>query len=275
MTMLLRNFEDAPVRYPTWCERKYDGIRCIIIVRDGVGVGMSRDGHVIAAADGLAQIMAAACGDGCYDGELDGGSWSATQSAVKRNDPRGLVYRAWDALTLDEWTRGISRRSLSERKAGLVGLLNPHRASARVTIVKGVYAQNEHQLGAAFLAAVDSGWEGLVIKDPTAPYLVGQRSGSWSKRAASSTRRRCGRRSQSVRPCSSAASSSGHSEKSGSTATMRRAPSPPGSSPVAHRHRRSACCAPDCCVCSGRADCRTRAACSRWVTRSTVCTSGT
>jgi len=181
MTMLLRNFEDVPVAYPTWVERKYDGIRCLIIIRDGVGVGMSREGHVITAADGLAQIMAGLLPDGVYDGELDGGSWGATQSAVKRGDGRSLCYRAWDALTLTEWALGISRCSLAQRKARLANLLNPHRGSSRVTIVKGVYAENEHHLGAAFLQACDAGWEGLVSKDPNAPYLVGRRSGSWQK----------------------------------------------------------------------------------------------
>lgn len=181
MTMLLRNFEDSPVAYPTWVERKINGIRCIIVVRDGVGVGMSREGHVIAAADGMAQIMAAACGDGVYDGELDGGTWGATQSAVKRGDGRNLCYRAWDALTLDEWALGISRCSLSQRKAGLVGLLRPEYRGGRCGIVKGQWAANEDELGGMFMDAVSRGWEGVVIKDPSAPYLVGQRSGAWQK----------------------------------------------------------------------------------------------
>ena len=177
MTMLLRNFEDAPVAYPTWVERKYDGHRCIIIIRDGVGVGLSRTGHVVAAADGIAQIMAGLLPDGVYDGELDGGSWGATQSAVKRGDSYGLTYRPFDALTLDEWAAGISERILSDRKAILAQLIGVDG----IEPVEGHLAENEHHLGAAFLQAVDAGWEGIISKDPTAPYLVGQRSGSWQK----------------------------------------------------------------------------------------------
>ena len=181
MTMLLRNFEDEPVAYPTWVERKFDGHRCIIIIRDGVGVGLSRTGHVVAAADQVAQIAASLLPDGVYDGEIDGGTWSRTQSAVKCGDGSQLVFRAFDALTLDEWAAGRSDATISQRKARLANLLNPHRGSSRVQPVRGTWAQNEHHLGAAFLQACDSGWEGLVCKDPDAPYLVGQRSGSWQK----------------------------------------------------------------------------------------------
>ena len=181
MTMLLRNFEDVPVVYPTWYERKVDGHRCIIIVRDGVGVAMSREGHVVAAGSEVADITARLLPDGVYDGELDGGTWSKTQSAVKTNDARALSFRAFDALTLDEWAAGRSEATLAQRKARLANLLNPWRGNARVQPVKGNYAYTGDQLGGAFLAACDSGWEGSVSKDPNAPYLVGKRSGAWQK----------------------------------------------------------------------------------------------
>src|SRR5690606_12635642 len=48
-------------------------------------------------------------------------------------------------------------------------------------LVARAMAHTVEQAGDAFAAAVDAGHEGVVIKDPDAPYDVGRRGGAWVK----------------------------------------------------------------------------------------------
>lgn len=177
--MLLKNFEDTPVRYPVWCERKHDGIRAVVLVDEaGRGTAWSRYGRPLPAAQGIADQVAATMGPGhVVDGELDAGSWGLTQSAIKRKDPAGLVYRPWDALTLSEWTTGMSEAHLMKRRARL----DPLRGVPGVEVVDGLLVLNEAALGVCFTDAIERKFEGVVIKDLHAPYVCGVRSGMWQK----------------------------------------------------------------------------------------------
>ena len=72
---------------------------------------------------------------------------------------------------------------LPERRARLYGLLpTPTDPAWFVSeIVAGQYVRNHADLFYSMADALRCGWEGLVLKDPAAPYLCGERTWSWLK----------------------------------------------------------------------------------------------
>ncbi|WP_446216534.1 ATP-dependent DNA ligase [Micromonospora sp. IBHARD004] len=62
-----------------------------------------------------------------------------------------------------------------ERWAALAGAVDPTLQVGRVEV------DGPEQAGAAFAAALDAGQEGVVVKDPAAPYDAGRRGSAWVK----------------------------------------------------------------------------------------------
>ena len=178
---LLTCYGDHVITYPLWAERKYDGVRCVIIVQRGAGDAYSREGNRLPAGQAAADEVARLAGDGVYDGELVGASLPVTLSAVKRGDGSGLRYKAFDHLTLDEWSAGGSGRSLAARKAALAALMpRPSDRDRVVDVVPGKWCRDEDELTRVFDHAVSLQWEGVVAK-MDAPYQCGKRAKSWMK----------------------------------------------------------------------------------------------
>ena len=185
LPMLLERYYPGAMQFPVWVERKYNGVRCVIVV-DCVGrsEAYSREGRVLAAGARAATEVAERCGPGYYDGELVGPSFRATLSAVKRKDPATLRYKCWERI--HEYLPGsiANAAPLIRRKVGLVGLMRAPwvDASAQcVDLVPGGWAWSEEELGKMLDLAIRRGWEGLVIKDPAGWYRFGVRSKAWMK----------------------------------------------------------------------------------------------
>lgn len=183
--MLLQKFHAGCRAWPYWVERKYNGVRCTI-VNDGCNLHMaySREGKVMAAGvAAVIEIAERALNPGVYDGELVGASLRVTLSAVKRGDPRGLRFKVFDHLTLDEWASGRSDRPLKERRRALVDLIQRPGLGldSVVDVVRGQVIRDAGALAFETARALDRGWEGLVAKDPAAPYVCGERSWGWLK----------------------------------------------------------------------------------------------
>ena len=62
-----------------------------------------------------------------------------------------------------------------ERWAALAGAVDPTLLVGRLEV------DDPEQAGAAFAAAIDAGQEGVVVKDPAAPYDAGRRGSAWVK----------------------------------------------------------------------------------------------
>ena len=62
-----------------------------------------------------------------------------------------------------------------ERWAALAGALDPTLLVGRMEV------DGPEQAGAAFAAAIEAGQEGVVVKDPAAPYDAGRRGSAWVK----------------------------------------------------------------------------------------------
>lgn len=181
--MLLQKFHAGCHSWPYWVERKYNGVRCVI-VNDGRCVGTySRSGNGLAAGRLAAHEIWQRARPGVYDGELVGASLPVTLSAVKRGDPRRLRFKVFDYLTLGEWAAGRSDRPLMERRRALVDLIQRPGLGldSVVDVVRGQLIHDPGALAFEAARALDRGWEGLVAKDPAAPYVCGERSRGWLK----------------------------------------------------------------------------------------------
>jgi ATP-dependent DNA ligase len=181
--MLLQKFHPGCRAWPYWVERKYDGVRCFVVV-DGSSVwACARSGNRLWAGERAAHEIWERARPGVYDGELVGASLPVTLSAVKRGDTRRLRFKVFDYLTIDEWATGRSDRPLMERRRALVDLIQRPGLGldSVVDVVQGQLIRDAGALAFEAARALDRGWEGLVAKDPNAPYLCGERSGGWLK----------------------------------------------------------------------------------------------
>ena len=96
---------------------------------------------------------------------------SGADSAAARQIPLQVFF--FDVLHVDG--RDLLDAPLTERQRELTDLL-----PERLLVPRRVVA-DEAELEAAFTAAVDGGYEGLVVKRTTAPYAAGRREASWVK----------------------------------------------------------------------------------------------
>lgn len=170
---------------PGWrYERKYDGERCLAYRRDGVLSLWSRNRH---ALDGAYPEIAAALDrpgpDFILDGEITAaqGSLSDFQVLQKRmqiSDPAQarasgirVFYNLFDLLHYD----GVNLRPLPQhqRKQALQALIPASGGIEVATSFTTWSPEFQHEICAR-------GWEGLIAKDPDAPY-VSRRARSWLK----------------------------------------------------------------------------------------------
>lgn len=154
----------------TWvCERKLDGHRAIIVRQQGRPAAMhSRNGGDITTRHaGLLEDLPDR--DMVLDGELvamhDG---NEDFGAVQRG--RATHFVAFDVLNLDG--RDVRALALRDRRTVLQAL--------RLRGTLAVVASVEDEPGRLFARACEEGWEGIMAKDPAAPY-TGGRSRSWQK----------------------------------------------------------------------------------------------
>lgn len=186
-------------------ERKHDGFRCLFFPgidrKPGMwtrgGMPMPGVGHIF---ERLMQIEAAMGGKWMIDGELvvDG-----TLTATKAHYERGWrlrdagVFHAFDTVPLDDWQRGRCDVPLHERKAVLAraiaatapdvsawewqeGSRGAGHGVDPVELVADTWAFDADDVQAEARAVWAVGGEGVMVKDPTAPY-VRARSDAWVK----------------------------------------------------------------------------------------------
>nr|WP_255609167.1 ATP-dependent DNA ligase [Micromonospora sp. PLK6-60] len=97
----------------------------------------------------------------------------ATLAAAEAAGSTVLTPYFFDLLHLDG--QDLIDRPGRERWAALAGAVDGSLLVGRVEV------DDAEQAGAAFAAAVDAGQEGVVVKDPAAPYDAGRRGSAWVK----------------------------------------------------------------------------------------------
>jgi bifunctional non-homologous end joining protein LigD len=176
---MLATLVDAPFHRPGWIwEEKYDGIR-LIAVKDGRRVQLITRNDKDRTADfpeitgALAALPAPTL---MLDGEVvvfDTAGISRFQLLQRRAEGASPpIFVAFDCLRARG--RDLMREPLTARRAALEAEV---REGPRLQVARRL-ADDGLQ---AFAEARRRGLEGVIGKDPTAPYLPGVRSPAWSK----------------------------------------------------------------------------------------------
>jgi DNA ligase-1 len=188
--------------YPTWVERKYDGIRLLL--------HKSTDAHgtvLVAAytrnrqdwlelARGLAASVRALPVRNCIiDGELHGTIIRAdgprpagvyeVYKALQGEATRAVQLRfaAFDLLYLDG--HDLTARPLVDRRGRLAAVVGPTSMfplPVPIDVSLGQQAANHEEVNRLYEHFRAQGYEGVILKDPRSPYRLGQRDPTWMKR---------------------------------------------------------------------------------------------
>ena len=176
---MLATLVDAPFQRPGWIwEEKYDGIRLIALKEGGAVRLLSRNDKDRTAdfPEIAAAVAALPAPTLVLDGEVvvfDPGGVSRFQLLQRRAEGASLpIYVAFDCLHARG--RDLTHEPLTARRAALEAEV---REGPRLQVARRV-ADDGLQ---AFAQARRRGLEGVIGKDPRAPYLPGVRSPAWAK----------------------------------------------------------------------------------------------
>lgn len=157
------NADFASIKYPVYASPKLDGIRCAIV--DGKALSRSlkdiantytRERLSIAALDGL-------------DGELIMGS--PTSKSVYRDTSSAVMgYEGAPDLTYYVFDCHTHSGTFSQRLEFLQSLTLP----ANVVLLEQVLIRNEADMLAYEAEKVAQGYEGIILRSPSAPYKHGR-----------------------------------------------------------------------------------------------------
>lgn len=202
------------VNYPVAVEPKLDGLRIIIVFKNGRGVGKTRSGkeynpvlqHIISelgpkvvdgAVDG--EILADWEPDSflaCYGGKRYKSPWGKTQAMLKTGTSGGvfnpdrvsdtmwtelqrdLKFHAFDLISLDVYDPaiGVDKTPFRKRRAALRDLVNSLGEDASTKLMYQEIAADREELDKAHVEFMRQQFEGSMIKMLEAPYFPSRTS---------------------------------------------------------------------------------------------------
>ncbi len=181
-------------KFPMWVEPKLDGLRVLILVNGDKATVHSRNGKLLPGLNHFAAAFASARpGSYVVDGEIFHEKWNSTISLTKtyaenltdeeREQVKELIYYAFDWLPLEHFRAGHSPLPLDQRREELSDIVNRaaeqfpdlHFTTTDITVVNSV-----EEIQPLFVEALEKDVEGVMVKDPTAPYTFG-RGTHWLK----------------------------------------------------------------------------------------------
>jgi len=172
-----------PIKYPVRVEAKLDGLRCIAVKHKGEVSMFTRSGTPIETLPRIKAAIEALPGDDfVLDGEAMAASWedsaSVMMSSKSKKDDSEMRYHVFDLVPFTEWQDQKSdvpylRRLLSLHHAlgkGLTAAVAEGKSGAPFHLVKSRTCGNETELRDFYTQCLDEGYEGVMLKDMTAPY---------------------------------------------------------------------------------------------------------
>jgi len=114
------------LKHPWFISRKYDGIRCIVKVIQGIPQAFSRNGNRLPALSPLEELLKSKCSPSdsfVLDGEVcsidasgnENFTEAVSQAKRKSVQMEAFRYYVFDCLTIDEFDSGESKRTLGTR----------------------------------------------------------------------------------------------------------------------------------------------------------------
>jgi len=160
-------------------EPKLDGIRCFSIV-SGSNVQMfARSGKPITNFESTLVPQLIKLGDGCYDGELMGEDFTSLMRQAYRKedvDTSSTYLALFDYLPTKEWNERKPKMSCSDRYEELLDRLADSEVDLNVLVPveRSIVSADYESIKECHDDYVSHGYEGAMIKDPSAPYKFGR-----------------------------------------------------------------------------------------------------
>ena len=168
----------SKLNYPVIVDTKLDGLRCIAVKHEGKVTLYTRNGKEIVTCQRVREaIEKAPIDNAVLDGEMLGsaeGDWNAANSVVMSSknvkDDSETTYNVFDCMGFQDWTAQKNEMPYADRLSHLelvVGYIN----SKHVKQVEPHYVNSDEKLLELYSYFLSKGHEGLMVKDPTSPYV--------------------------------------------------------------------------------------------------------
>ena len=170
-------------------EYKYDGVRVIAIVQNGVATLHSRNGKVFHNFPHIARALSRTEFEGMvFDGEVMSADFQSLMTQVNRKSDVNTTdsYLAvFEFLTLDEFKKGKCELPAHARYKCMIETFAQYNIDDRVRPVQAYEADLDTEEGQKFFKefnkeAIDKGYEGIMIKPVDGVYTC-KRSKDWLK----------------------------------------------------------------------------------------------
>ena len=186
---LVKHWEDVPVakrgRGPWWCEIKYDGVFCAVVVGGKMPIAVSRTGKTfwhelntkllsLCPPDStIGQVLICELINSQISLEELSGLVNPNRvnvwTPVQEQTMQGVDLVAHDILTYDEVRLGCSHKTQAIRRSEVDAL------HTRVRKALGQLAHTWEDVASFALAAIEKKLEGIVVKQPDADYAAGHK----------------------------------------------------------------------------------------------------
>lgn len=175
------------IPYPCVAELKMNGVRCIAKVKNGKVTLYSSNGRVAEGLsvieDSILKVIRKYYGlkskqvNLVLDGELTGSTRRAVsgifnkalKGTIQATDQDNLLYTVFDLLSGDEWEKRCCKRPQKDRWIDLQRLFK-HNLSKHIDLVARWEVDELSKIRVIYNNLIEDGKEGLIIKDPNAPY---------------------------------------------------------------------------------------------------------
>jgi DNA ligase 1 len=171
--MLADNGKKAKIPFPAYIQRKYDGLRCMRVQKDGNNIMMSRGNKVYDVKHIAKELREIFPDDKMTDGELyvHGISLQTINSWVKRQQPNTLKieYHIYDIPGSGTWEERLKYLKSIKFNGG------------NVKFVETFVVNSIHEIEKLHDQFIEEGYEGAIIRLPDGLYEFGKRSKSLLK----------------------------------------------------------------------------------------------
>ena len=175
------NKEIGRIQFPCFAQTKMDGMRGVIVKRDGRVVVFSRNGNTMTKLDKHFEAMLSSVDNIVIDGELtvvdsDGklldrktGNGILNKTVVETvsdEEVSRVVFTAWDLIDVCDFDKGIDRRTGVERLARLRAI----PANPLFEVVQTFEIANLEEAQELFKEQLAKGEEGIILKNNDHPW---------------------------------------------------------------------------------------------------------
>lgn len=176
--------KNIKLKFPLWVEPKLDGMRSLVYVSGKHGVPRSRKGLVLENIQPLIDSLSFGkeYSNFLLDSEAMGETWNNSISLVKKSSlskkqRSKLTLWCFDHVVFDGNSDKTPLRERHKRLEKLVARIN----NPQIIVAPHTEVMNEEELGEYYTKALEDGFEGILMKDPDAPYN-NKRSKAWLKK---------------------------------------------------------------------------------------------